>query len=599
VDACNFHVIGIEAMDRPSRFSASRKTHLRTSGTSSAGDRIRAQLSRRPSRLEDEYGDAAWVRPSIILLDEFAVVEPILSVDDAKEGYLSAKAAQILGNSYFDGFATFLICLNGMSIGIESQMSLNNEDTTFLAVLENCFLVFYIFELSLWFIAMGLKCLHNNWVKLDCFFVILGVSTTWIIGPLLDATGTSSGDSGVESLLLLRMLRLFRLARAIRLIYRFQELLKLVNGIITSFGTMIYVLLLLFVILYVFACFALEFITNASWAKPAENTSATPYQVVVADHFANIWITMLTLVQCITMDSFAAVYTPVIKKAPWLGIYFVFLILVVNVVLMNLVTAVIVEGALERSEMSMEIRRKQEESKRTKLVIELQDMCHRFDTDGSGSISLEELTQCMDTPTFNQLQQRLEVTRPEAVLQLLGLHEDDDDIPIDDFCAGVLELALFDGPKQLLRLEKVSAGMHGHLKNLESKMDSMKDMMTRLLEIQEIERNEKMSTTSPSAMKKGKDETNIGKPRKTKNVKVVFSRSSSDFPENNEKFDAGGRSTLTVETEGGGRASLKVEAEGGGRASSKVEAEDGGGASLKVEADNGGSASLKDPESNN
>ena len=82
-------------------------------------------------------------------------------------------------------------------------------------------------------------------------------------------------------------------------------------------------------------------------------------------------------------------------------------------------------------------------------------------------------------------------------------------------------------------------------------------------------------------------------------AKVVFSRSSSEFPENNEKFDGGGRSTLTVETEGGGRASLKVEAEGGGRASSKVEAEDGGGASLKVEADNGGSASLKDPDSNN
>merc|ERR1712196_508224 len=119
---------------------------------------------------------------------------------------------------------------------------------------------------------------------------------------------------------------------------------------------------------------------------------------------------------------------------------------------MNLVTAVIVEGALGRSSMSLEIKRRQEDSKRTKLVIELNEMCHQFDSDGSGSISMEELTCAMATPSFQELQQCLEVTRPEAVLQLLGFHDVDDAITIDDFCGGVLELALFDGPKQLLRL---------------------------------------------------------------------------------------------------------------------------------------------------
>ena len=63
-------------------------------------------------------------------------------------------------------------------------------------------------------------------------------------------------------------------------------------------------------------------------------------------HFPELFVTMLSLVQFVTLDSIGSIYAPLVRKDPLLLIFFMLFILIVSIALMNLVTAVIVEGEL-------------------------------------------------------------------------------------------------------------------------------------------------------------------------------------------------------------------------------------------------------------
>ena len=65
-------------------------------------------------------------------------------------------------------------------------------------------------------------------------------------------------------------------------------------------------------------------------------------------------MTMITLSQFVTQDSIAAIYSPLIKARPVLVLYFLALLFIVSIALMNLVTAVLVEGALEHARQEKE-----------------------------------------------------------------------------------------------------------------------------------------------------------------------------------------------------------------------------------------------------
>merc|ERR1719316_2376548 len=105
-------------------------------------------------------------------------------------------------------------------------------------------------------------------------------------------------------------------------------------------------------ILYVFACLGIELITKD---KDLYNDPAVG--PIVQQYFSSVTVIMLTLVQFITMDSIGSIYTPIVHRRPYLIMYFVFFLIVVSVSLMNLVTAVIVEGAIEQGKQDKEVQK--------------------------------------------------------------------------------------------------------------------------------------------------------------------------------------------------------------------------------------------------
>ena len=93
--------------------------------------------------------------------------------------------------------------------------------------------------------------------------------------------------------------------------------------------------------LFISGCVAVEIITKDN--DLISNPSTGP---IVHYYFGSLPKSCLTLLQFVTVDSLAAVYYPLIVEKPYLSLFFLPLMILISVCLMNLVTAVLVETSM-------------------------------------------------------------------------------------------------------------------------------------------------------------------------------------------------------------------------------------------------------------
>jgi len=159
---------------------------------------------------------------------------------------------------------------------------------------------------------------------------------------------------------------------------------------------------------------------------------------VVAEYFPDIPVSMLTLLQFVCMDSMGGIYRPLILQDPSLVIFFLPFILVVSIALMNLVTAVIVEGAIEQGKSDRESQNRYKQAAFKKMLPSLRAMFHKLDSDGNGKVTLEEL---MDAP--KDIKKHFEdIMQVESMVELFEIVDADNSgvVDIDEFCDGIAKL---------------------------------------------------------------------------------------------------------------------------------------------------------------
>merc|ERR1719161_781909 len=98
------------------------------------------------------------------------------------------------------------------------------------------------------------------------------------------------------------------------------------------------------------------------------------FKALVDEKFPDLFTIMLTLVAFVTCDSISAIYEPMIRVDWRLIFYFIPFILVVSIALMNLVTAVIVEAAIQQGKAD----REQKQQELTKEFPHFADMFEEF-----------------------------------------------------------------------------------------------------------------------------------------------------------------------------------------------------------------------------
>ncbi|CAD7937891.1 unnamed protein product [Amoebophrya sp. A25] len=365
----------------------------------------------------------------------------------------------ILAAQKFDAAIGFVILLNSITIGWESNCEIVGQDTQFFEDIEHIFLGIYSLELLARFYAFGFGCLKSGWVAFDAVLVVVGIASTWVLPSIFTETPEELGP-----LLVLRVLRLLRLARAVRLLVAFKTLWMLVRGLLSSAGTMCYTFVLIFLILYVSGVLAVELITK----NKAQYRDDPEIYKIVEDHFSGLFVIMLTLVQFVTLDSIGVIYVPMIKHSPGLAVFFMGFILIVAVALMNLVTAVIVEGAIEQAKSDKEVQAAYEAQRLQRLLPELRIMFEALDEDGSGDISREELINGLasDPALKEELCGIMGSDDPIELFEMLDV-DGGGEVSIDEFCEQILKTVTSDRPIELERIMKLVRDLPLMKKDLE------------------------------------------------------------------------------------------------------------------------------------
>ena len=245
----------------------------------------------------------------------------------------------------------------------------------------------FLQELILRLVAGGWQIFCSGWFLLDFVLVFVGV-VALVIVPVLADSDLPDNDvtGGLEKLLILRGLRLLRLVRALRMISYFKVMWRLVYSLLTAGATMLSTTALLTLALFISGCVAVEVITKDEALKSHPVTGP-----IVEKYFANLFTSILTLLQFVTLDSIAAVYFPLIVENPALILFFLPILLVVSIGLMNLVTAVLVENALENAAQEAELERLQLKQKVKNALPAMIEIFKVLDKDHSGFISREEI----------------------------------------------------------------------------------------------------------------------------------------------------------------------------------------------------------------
>lgn len=141
-------------------------------------------------------------------------------------------------------------------------------------------------------------------------------------------------------------------SRRCRMLSHFKIVWRLVYGLLNAGQTIFSTTALIAVFLFIFSCVAMEVIAKDPDLRENPNT-----RQLVQDHFFGINKAFITLLQFVTLDNVAEVYYPLIFAKPWLCVYFFPILIFISIGLMNLVTAALVENAMQAAAIEAEEER--------------------------------------------------------------------------------------------------------------------------------------------------------------------------------------------------------------------------------------------------
>jgi len=337
---------------------------------------------------------------------------------------------------WFEHITGSLIMVNMIIIGIEAEISLQGGKADWGMQVERSFLAIYTVELVLRVMAYGTRSLRSPWMLLDLFLVILGF-VALVLAPLF----RGSALDGFDKLMVARGLRLLRLARALRLSRRFKVVWRLVNGLLTAGGTMLSTTALISLTLFISGCVAVEIITKDN--DLISNPSTGP---IVHYYFGSLPKSCLTLLQFVTVDSLAAVYYPLIVEKPYLSLFFLPLMILISVCLMNLVTAVLVETSMSFTASEQERERLETKEKIKQALPDLCNLFDEWDEDHDGSITRAELGKLPIDVLPAYLVEVMPVDSMSELFDLLDVDETNS-LTREELVDGLLNLLLLDIPR--------------------------------------------------------------------------------------------------------------------------------------------------------
>jgi voltage-gated sodium channel len=209
-----------------------------------------------------------------------------------------------------------IIILNAITIGVNTY---DLSELTKLAInyLDYSITIFFVIEIIIRFVGepKKLQFFKSGWNVFDTLIVLIS---------LIPIPNNSS-------FLLLRLLRVFRVLRIISVV---PELKKIIEALLTSVKRVLYVGLLLFIILYIYA-----------------TIGSILFSTDIPERWSDVGVAMITLFQVLTLSSWEQVMLPLQDVYWWAWIYFFSFIIICGITMLNLLIAILVDVVINQKKL--------------------------------------------------------------------------------------------------------------------------------------------------------------------------------------------------------------------------------------------------------
>jgi len=242
----------------------------------------------------------------------------------------------------------------------------------------------------------------------------------------------------------------------------------LLKGLYESLETLFWTYVMIGCVLYFFAIMATSLIGKQDAFKD---------NAVAQEYFGDVLLSMLTLFQVMTLDSWSAMVRELMEIQSWVVLFFILFISIAVFVLMNLVTAIIVEHAFASGKADDQDRAVRLEREKEQELEELQSFFEVLDEDKSGKLSQQELYTAAKQRKVRQKLRALDIM-PKDMDDLWEILDDGDgELDVDEFVNGIRRLRGEARAKDVLRLQKELRLLERSVDSIEESMDASRDRM--------------------------------------------------------------------------------------------------------------------------
>jgi len=380
------------------------------------------------------------------------------------------KMQRVVQSMPFEIFFSVCIVANAVELGVDVQMLARNpgHSAIEMEVIGYIFTALFSVELFLRMAAYGKQFfLDKNlaWNIMD--LIIVGSAFVEIIVQMSLSMLNQDTPPGVSTLTNMRVLRIIRITRLVRLtriarITRFIKALRtLVSSIVFTLKSLVWALVLLSLIIYgfgiVFTQASTLYLMDYHRGDGALDDS-DPILVAINEYWKDLPASMLTLFMAICGGvSWENALRPMSVVSEWCAFLFLFYISFCYFAVLNVVTGVFCQSAIESAQSDHEMIMQNIIHNKEAHIRKVRSLFSNLDADESGYISLVELEENMHNKSVQTYFEALELDVSDAWTFFKLLDTDGGAaIEIEEFLLGCLRLR---GPARALDLAKMQ---HDH-----------------------------------------------------------------------------------------------------------------------------------------
>jgi voltage-gated sodium channel len=326
-------------------------------------------------------------------------------------------------NHWFEAICGGIILFNMGLVVVETDAGVDDGEAPFWAqVMTNFLLGIYTSELAAKLYAYRLEFFREMWNVLD--FLIVGLDLVFLcIGFVTD---------GLPSVAPLRVFRLVRLARAFKAAKSFPELNSLLRSCSCALRAIFWGMVLMIMVLTVWGILAVQLIHPIN----QEIAEKTPHVYEGCERcpraFHSVFDSSLTFwKQLVAGDSWGTLCEPIIEHSPWTSVFFMLVLVTVNLTMLNCILAVVVEAGAAAAAADEHDKAVQREKTVIKAEGKLIDLCSGLDEDDSGSLNIQEFVKGYhENKDFRECLEVMHVTETDMFM-IFNICDEDDSGDVD------------------------------------------------------------------------------------------------------------------------------------------------------------------------